>query len=101
MHYMAHGLTRKKLRWLGQPLSVLFAILFIGSSFSGGNLIQINQTTQLAIKMTGGESSWLFTHAWVMGLAVAIVVGLITIGGIKSIVKVTEKIVPLKILIYF
>ena len=49
MHYMAHGLTRKKLRWLGQPLSVLFAILFIGSSFSGGNLIKINQTTQLAI----------------------------------------------------
>ena len=94
MHYMAHGLTRKKLRWLGQPLSVLFAILFIGSSFSGGNLIQINQTTQLAIKMTGGESSWLFTHAWVMGVAVAIVVGLITIGGIKSIGRATEKIVP-------
>lgn len=94
MHYMAHGLTRKKLRWLGQPLSVLFAILFIGSSFSGGNLIQINQTTQLAIKMTGGESSWLFTHAWVMGVAVAIVVGLITIGGIKSIGRATERIVP-------
>jgi len=25
MHYIAHGLTRKKLRWLGQPLAVIYA----------------------------------------------------------------------------
>ena len=26
MHYIAHGLTRRKMRWLGQPLSVIFAM---------------------------------------------------------------------------
>ena len=29
MHYIAHGLTRKGLRWLGQPLAMFFAILLI------------------------------------------------------------------------
>ena len=43
MHYMAHGLTRKKMRWLGQPLSVMFAILCICGGITGGNMIQINQ----------------------------------------------------------
>ena len=37
MHYMAHGLTRKKLRWLGQPLAVIFAVLCICGGITGGN----------------------------------------------------------------
>lgn len=100
MHYIAHGLTKKKMRWLGQPLSVLFASVFIGAALSGGNLIQINQTTKLLIDITGGETSFLASHAWVMGVSVAIVVGLITIGGIKSIGRVTEKIVPFMCILY-
>ena len=100
MHYISHGLTKKKMRWLGQPLSVLFASVFIGAALSGGNLIQINQTTKLLIDVTGGETSFLASHAWVMGVSVAIVVGLITIGGIKSIGRVTEKIVPFMCMLY-
>lgn len=100
MHYIAHGLTKKKMRWLGQPLSVLFASVFIGAALSGGNLIQINQTTKLLIDVTGGETSFLASHAWVMGVSVAIVVGLITIGGIKSIGRVTEKVVPFMCMLY-
>lgn len=100
MHYIAHGLTKKKMRWLGQPLSVLFASVFIGAALSGGNLIQINQTTKLLIDVTGGETSFLASNAWVMGVSVAIVVGLITIGGIKSIGRVTEKIVPFMCMLY-
>ena len=52
MHYMAHGLTRKKLRWLGQPLSVIFAILCIGGGLTGGNMIQINQTVAQIISIS-------------------------------------------------
>lgn len=100
MHYIAHGLTKKKMRWLGQPLSVIFAIVFIGGAFSGGNLIQINQTTQMIIDITGGHESFFYNHAWVMGLTIAIVVGMITIGGIKSIARVTEKIVPFMCILY-
>lgn len=100
MHYIAHGLTKKKLRKLGQPLSVIFAIVFIGGAFTGGNLIQINQTTKLMIDITGGQESFLYSNAWIMGTIIAIIVGMITIGGIKSIAKVTEKIVPFMCLLY-
>lgn len=100
MHYMAHGLTRKKLRWLGQPLAVMFAILCICGAITGGNMIQINQATNQFVNVTGGVNSILHNYHWVIGLVMAIVVGMIVIGGIKSIVKVTEKIVPLKIFVY-
>ena len=100
MHYIAHGLTKKKLRKLGQPLSVLFAIVFIGGALSGGNMIQINQTTKLLASITGGDSSFIAQNAWVAGLVVAVIVGMITIGGIKSIAKVTEKIVPFMCILY-
>lgn len=94
MHYMAHGLTRKKMRWLGQPLSVIFAFLCIFGGFTGGNMIQINQTAQQFIDITGAENSMFYGQNWIIGVTVAFVVGLIVVGGIKSIAKVTEKIVP-------
>lgn len=100
MHYMAHGLTRKKLRWLGQPLSVIFAYLCIFGGFTGGNMIQINQTTQQLVEITGGENSVFYGQNWIIGVVVSIVVGLIIVGGIKSIAKVTEKIVPFMCLLY-
>ncbi len=100
MHYMAHGLTRKKLRWLGQPLSVMFAILCICGGITGGNMIQINQAANQFVNVCGGENGFMHSFHWVIGLGMAIVVGLIVIGGIKNIVKVTEKIVPLKIFVY-
>lgn len=100
MHYMAHGLTRKKMRWLGQPLAVVFAILCICGGITGGNMIQINQATNQFVNVTGGENSILHNFHWVIGLLMAVLVGMIIIGGIKSIVKVTEKIVPLKIFVY-
>ena len=100
MHYIAHGLTRKKMRWLGQPLSVLFAILCIGGGITGGNMIQINQTAQQFVNITGGENSILYGYNWVIGLVVAIVVGLIVVGGIKSIANVTSKIVPFMCFLY-
>ncbi len=101
MYYMTHGLTKKKLRWLGQPLAVIFAILCIGGGLTGGNMIQINQATEELVTVTGGTHSIFANFHWAIGLAMAIVVALIIIGGIKSIVKVTEKIVPLKICVYF
>lgn len=100
MHYMAHGLTRKKLRWLGQPLSIIFAILCICGGITGGNMIQINQAANQFVNVCGGANGPLHNFHWIIGLGMAVVVGLIVIGGIKNIVKVTEKIVPLKIFIY-
>ncbi len=94
MFYIAHGLTRKGLRKLGQGLAFFFALMCIPASLGGGNMLQINQATQQIINMTGGEASFFYSNAWVCGVILSIVVGLIVIGGIKSIANVASKIVP-------
>lgn len=100
MYYIMYGLTKMKLRWLALPLAIFFSVACIFEAFGGGNMFQINMATQQLIYITGGENSFFFTNAWVFGLIIAIVVGIITIGGIKSIVKITEKIVPIMVGIY-
>ena len=100
MHYISHGLTRKKLRPLGQFLSVLFATLCIGGAITGGNMIQINQSAHQLVHITGGEASFLHGCTWIFGLVVAIIVGAAVVGGIKSIAKVTSVLVPTMCLLY-
>lgn len=100
MHYIAHGLTRKKLRWLGQPLSVIFAVLCIGGGITGGNMIQINQTAHQIVFITGGENSIFHGFTWVIGLIAAILIGLVVVGGIKSIAKVTTILTPTMCALY-
>jgi AGCS family alanine or glycine:cation symporter len=100
MHYIAHGLTRKKMRWLGQPLSVLFAILCIGGGITGGNMIQINQTAHQIIFITGGESSIFHGYAWVLGTIAAVLIGMVVMGGIKGIAKVTTILTPTMCALY-
>ncbi len=100
MHYIAHGLTRRKLRWLGQPLSVMFAILCIGGGITGGNMIQINQTAHQIIFITGGENSIFHGYAWILGLIAAILIGLVIVGGIKGIAKVTTILTPTMCIMY-
>ena len=88
MHYIAHGLTRKKLRWLGQPLSALFALLCIGGAISGGNMIQINQSAHQLVHITGGANSIIHGYTWVFGIIIALLVWMSVVGGIKSISKI-------------
>ena len=100
MHYIAHGLTRRKMRWLGQPLAVIYAVLCVGGGITGGNMIQINQSTHQFIFITGGETSFLHGCGWIFGLIIAILVGMVTMGGIKSIAKVTTVLVPTMCIMY-
>lgn len=100
MHYIAHGLTRKKMRWLGQPLSAIFAVLCIGGAITGGNMIQINQSAHQLILITGGEHSFMNGYAWVFGVLIAILVWLAVVDGIKSISKITTILVPAMCFLY-
>jgi len=100
MYYISHGLTKKGLRWLGQPLALLFAVMCIPGALGGGNMLQINQATQQVINITGGETSFFFHNSWVFGVIIATLVGLTIVGGIKGIARVTSKIVPIMCVIY-
>lgn len=100
MYYLSQGLANKGFGRLGKALAVIFAIACIGGSFGGGNMVQINQATEQLIQVTGGESSFLYQRGWLFGLFMATVVGIIIIGGIKSIAKVTDKVVPFMVGVY-
>ncbi len=96
MYYLSKGLHKRGWTKLGKTLAVLFAVLCVGGSIGGGNMYQANQTfLQLStvFPMLSEYSLW-------VGLFLAILTGLVIIGGIKSIAKVTDKIVPLMILLY-
>ncbi|WP_179338279.1 alanine/glycine:cation symporter family protein [Winogradskyella ludwigii] len=100
MYYLTKGLKSNGLAGLGKVLAVLFAIFVIGGSFGGGNMFQVNQAFQLVENITGGEQSFLHGYGWAFGLVMAILVGIVIIGGIKKIAKVTDKIVPFMVAIY-
>lgn len=100
MYYLSEGLANKGVGGLGKVLAVLFAIACIGGSFGGGNMVQINQATSQLITVTGGESSFFFGQGWMFGLIMALLVGFVILGGIKSIANVTDKIVPFMVGIY-
>ena len=100
MYYLSKGLAKKGWGRLGKICAGIFAVFCIGGSFGGGNMSQINQATEQLVGVTGGENSFLYGNEWLFGGLMALIVALIIIGGIKSIAKVTEKIVPFMVAIY-
>lgn len=102
MYYLSNGLAKKGVGfgYLGKVLAILFAIACIGGSLGGGNMVQINQATEQLIEVTGGDASIFAGSGWIFGVIMAVLVGVIIIGGIKSIVKVTDKIVPFMVAVY-
>jgi len=100
IRYLSDGLKECGLPKLGKVLAFFFAICCIGGSFGGGNMFQANQAFQQIVEASGGTESPLYEKGWLGGLIFASIVGLIIIGGIKSIGKVTEKLVPLMAFLY-
>lgn len=91
MYYLSKGLKERGVGGLGKVLAILFAILCVGASFGGGNAFQSNQATVQLTSLMGLEGGAIGT---VIGVILAILVGIVIIGGIKRIASITEKIVP-------
>jgi alanine or glycine:cation symporter, AGCS family len=98
MHYLKEGLAKLGLAPLGYILAFLFSILCIGASFGGGNAFQINQS--LGAIREDSALSILNQHPWIYGAVMVVLVGLVIIGGIKSIGRVAGAIVPLMCIAY-
>ena len=96
MYYLKNGLAKYGYGNIGKVLAVLFAMLCIGGSFGGGNMFQANQ----AYAQLSGQFPMLSGNGPMFGFLLAILVGTVIIGGIKSIARVTEKIVPFMAVLY-
>lgn len=90
MYYLANGI---RWRWLGKTLGVLFALFATVASFGIGNMVQSNSVAD-ALQTSFGPAKW------ITGLILAVAAGLVILGGIKSIGRVTGVFVPFMILAY-
>lgn len=97
MYYLSKGLKEKGLGVIGKILAVFFAIMCVGGSFGGGNMFQANQAAAQIIQRLGIESGF---AGFGLGIIMAVIVGVVIIGGIKRIGSVTEKVVPFMAAIY-
>ena len=93
MYYLEKGLGELGMGTLGKVLGILYAIFIIGGAFGGGNMFQANQSFALVGSLTGISS---LTY----GIILAILVGVVIIGGIERIGQTTEKIVPTMVVLY-
>ncbi len=97
MYYLSKGLGERGMAGMGKFLAAFFALMCIGGSFGGGNMFQSNQAAEMFKSALQIESSFIGT---LFGVVMAILVGIVIIGGIKRIGSVTEKIVPFMAAIY-
>ncbi len=96
MRYLQSGLKDIGLAPLGKILAVIFMVLCIGASFGGGNAFQVGQSLE-AIR---GDVTILQDHPYIYGMVMAVAVGVVIVGGIKSIGAVAGKIVPFMCVAY-
>ncbi len=90
MHYLQDGLAEMGLSSLGKVLATLFAVICVGASLGGGNAFQVGQSLD-AIRQ---DVTFIHDYPWIYGLVMAVLVGIVIIGGIKSIGAVASRIVP-------
>jgi len=96
MEYLRAGLKDVGMAPLGAFLSVTFALLCIGASFGGGCAFQVGQSLG-AIRQ---DLPWLDANPWSYGIAMAVLAGVVIVGGIRSIGAVASKIVPFMCVAY-
>ncbi len=87
MYYISKGL---KWKWLG----VMFAGFAAISAFGIGNIVQSNQVAASVL------TSFPSVQPWMVGLVLSVATGLVLLGGIKSIGKVTGLLVPVMVIFY-
>ena len=96
MYYLSKGLAEQGKAGLGKILAVMFAICCIGGALGGGNMFQANQSA----KQIAAIFPFFADKGWIFGVIMAAIVAVVIIGGIKSIARVTEKVVPFMAAIY-
>ncbi len=97
MYYLTKGLKEMGMAGFGKVLAVMFAIFCIAGSFGGGNMFQSNQAAAQLMQLGNWQDP---NTGLYIGIAMAFFVGLVIIGGIKRIGRVTEKVVPFMAIIY-
>jgi AGCS family alanine or glycine:cation symporter len=93
MYYLTKGFAERGLP-AGKILAVLFSIFCILGALGGGNMFQANQAHAQISNVVGDYPGW------ITGILFAGIVFAVIVGGLKSIARVTEKVVPFMGILY-
>jgi len=106
MHYLRKGVAERipgsAGRIVGRVLAAGAAVMILFFGIAGGNMFQANQTFAQLRDITGGGDGPLggAGAALIFGVLLALVVGLVIFGGIRSIGRVTSRLVPTMAIVY-
>lgn len=95
-HYLERGLAEMKMKAAGKILAIIFAIACVGAALGSGNMFQSNQSVAL---VTGTFDSLSDSHV-AISITLAVLIGVVIIGGIKRIANVASRVVPVMAIIY-
>jgi len=94
MYYLERYLRDRGRPGWGRALGGFYALSLVG------NMFQSNQAYVQFVIITGGEESFFADKGWLFGILIALVVGTVIIGGIRSIARVAAHIVPFMGILY-
>jgi alanine or glycine:cation symporter, AGCS family len=100
MYYLERGLAERNWPRLGRGLGIFYAASMVIGCLGIGNMFQSNQAAAIFISVTGGSDSWFADQSWLLGCVLAVGVGIVIIGGIRSIAATTARLVPGMALLY-
>ena len=100
MFYIDKGFSELNMPRIGKTMAWYYAICIMLGSLGAGCMFQANQAYVQFVNVSGGDSSFFADQGWLFGLILAIVTAVVIIGGIKSIARVTSKLVPFMALLY-
>ncbi len=108
MYYLQDGLGKKKhCKYIGKVLAVIFCIFTMLASFGIGSMGQVNKivaNVAVAFDVSSLSSIEVFSgvslYNIILGAIIMALVALITLGGLKRIASVAEKIVPFMVVIF-
>ena len=108
MYYLADGLGKKKgMKYIGKVLAILFCIFAMLASFGIGSMGQVNKivtNVAAAFDVSSLSSIEVFSgvslYNIILGAAIMALTALITLGGLKRIANVAEKIVPFMVVLF-
>ncbi len=94
MYYLSKGMAERGFSGLGKGLAILFSIFCVLGALGGGNMFQANQAHAQISNIVGDYPGW------ITGVVFAAIVFAVIVGGLKSIARVTEKVVPFMGVLY-
>ena len=100
MYYLREGFKARNMTFLGKFLAAMFAVFCVIGAIGGGNMYQANQAYKQVLVSTGGDASVFAEYGWAFGAMMAVLVGVVIFGGLKSIASVASRLVPLMAGIY-